>query len=116
MMIKKLSFLRHLRQVISYGSETYDVSGRDLVGEAIIEDYEDRYHVLTTSTDRNDIRHTLIMMLNTNTDGRFETSETIETPYLSGKDMVIDATGKIFILGNRENRVLMGIQYLPGRT
>lgn len=83
---------------------TYSVFNRNLVGEAIIEDYEDRYHVLTTSTDLNDTRHSLIRMYNTNTDGRFETSFDIETPYFSGKDMVIDVTGKIFILGNRGKR------------
>jgi len=85
--------------------KTYSISDNDNdVGEAIIE-YQNRYHVLTTSTDERDINLSHIWILNTNTDGRAETNEPIKTDYISGKDMILNTAGQIYILGNSEDPV-----------
>jgi hypothetical protein len=76
--------------------------GRNDIGEAILED-QNRYHILTTSTDVTNTALSYIRMLNTNTDGRGETSLPIATPYISGKDMVRNTAGNLYILGNLED-------------
>jgi hypothetical protein len=78
---------------------TIGLEDRNDVGEAIIE-APNRYHILTTSTDVSNMLLSYIRMYNTNTDGRGETNCTIETPFISGKDMVQNTAGNLYILGN----------------
>ncbi|MCK5465852.1 MAG: hypothetical protein KAI95_22640, partial [Bacteroidales bacterium] len=77
---------------------------QNYVGEAILE-YQNRYHILTTSTDVTFTRLTRIRMLNTNTDGKAETSTLIDKEYLSGKDIALNAAGNMYILGNNQDPV-----------
>ena len=73
------------------------------VGESIIE-HQNRYHVLTTSTNVSDINRSRIRMLNTNTNGRAPTNYEIQIDYLSGKDITkITPAGNMYILGNNED-------------
>jgi len=80
----------------------YRWPGHDDVGEAIIE-YQQRYHILTTSTDVSNTRQSWIRMLNTDTDGKGITSYRIEKEYLSGKDIAKNAAGNLYILGNTQD-------------
>ncbi|MBA7535316.1 hypothetical protein ES705_27569 [subsurface metagenome] len=82
---------------------TNNFSGRNDVGEAIIE-HQKRYHVLTTSTNVSDINLSRIRMLNTDTKGRAPTNYEIKIDYLSGKDITkITPEGNMYILGNNED-------------
>jgi hypothetical protein len=80
------------------------LTGSNDVGEAIIE-YQNRYHILTTSRNVTNTSQSHIRMLNTNTDGRGPTRLDIQEDYLSGKDIVKNASGRMFILGNIEDPV-----------
>ena len=80
------------------------LNGRNDVGEAILED-QNRYHILTTSTDVRNTRLSRIRMLNTNTNGGAPTSFEIQKDYYSGKDITLNTAGKMYILGNVQNPV-----------
>ena len=91
------------------------------VGEAVIE-HQERYHIITTTTDVNSPSLSQIRMLNTNTDGRGPTYNLISTTYLSGKDIAVnDVSGNMYILGNlednssRENNIYLAELVLTGQ-
>ena len=97
------------------------------VGEAVLE-HQQRYHILTTSTDLINTRMSRIRIINTNTDGRGPLSDTISIDYLSGKDLAVNASGIMYMLGNIADPasavskiflaelVLSGTQYLGKST
>jgi hypothetical protein len=99
--------------IIGKTSETGDLewlrpiiglADRNEVGEAILED-QNRYLILATSTEVKKRALSYIRMLNTNTDGRGETSHLISAPYYSGKDMIRSTAGNMYILGNVQDPV-----------
>jgi len=87
----------------------YKMSDRNDVGEAIIETPgpPGRYHVITTSTHSIHTQQSRIRMLNTNKDGKAETSTWIgkEIDYLSGKDIAVNVAGNMYILGNYQDPI-----------
>jgi hypothetical protein len=83
---------------------SYLLSSRNDVGKGVLE-YQNRYHVLTTSTDVSNTRLSRIRMLNTNTDGRAETNYEIQKDFLTGEDIAVNTSGNLYILGNYQDPV-----------
>ena len=78
-------------------------AGDNYIGDAVIE-FQKRYHIISTATDVIRPNLSNIRMINTNQDGKGETSELIAEDYLSGKDIAVNFTsGNMYILGNLED-------------
>lgn len=80
----------------------WDWAGYNHIGEGIIE-FQDRYHIISTASDEDSPNLTHIRMMNTNTDGKGESSKKINTPYRRGKDIVVSPAGEMYILCNQRD-------------